>query len=109
MHRARGRGLRCGRGRTVGPVRRIGRVGRLGARWPGSDGCSEEARGRGADRAMTPDPPRARILAVDDERQILRALRVILRSEGYDVLTAATVKEALDQAAAAHIDAAVVD
>jgi two-component system, OmpR family, KDP operon response regulator KdpE len=58
---------------------------------------------------MTADPPRARILAVDDERQILRALRVILRSEGYDVLTAATVKEALDQAATSHIDAAVVD
>jgi two-component system, OmpR family, KDP operon response regulator KdpE len=58
---------------------------------------------------MTADPPRARILAVDDERQILRALRVILRSEGYDVLTAGTVKEALDQAATSHIDAAVVD
>jgi two-component system KDP operon response regulator KdpE len=58
---------------------------------------------------MTADPPPARILAVDDGRQILRALRVILRSEGYDVLTAATVKEALDQAATSHIDAAVVD
>jgi two-component system KDP operon response regulator KdpE len=58
---------------------------------------------------MTPDSPRARILAVDDELQILRAVRVILRSAGYEVLTAVTMEEALDQAASSRIDAALVD
>ena len=50
-----------------------------------------------------------RILAVDDELQILRALRVTLRSHGYEVITAATVEEALDAAAVSPPDAAIVD
>jgi two-component system, OmpR family, KDP operon response regulator KdpE len=40
-----------------------------------------------------------RVIVVDDERQILRALRVILRDAGFDVVTAQTVQEALDAAA----------
>jgi two-component system KDP operon response regulator KdpE len=50
-----------------------------------------------------------RVLAVDDERQILRALRVTLQSHGYEVTTAATVEEALDRAAVSNPDAAIVD
>jgi two-component system KDP operon response regulator KdpE len=50
-----------------------------------------------------------RVLACDDEPQILRALKVILREEGYVVLTAATMDEALDVAAVSAVDAAIVD
>jgi two-component system KDP operon response regulator KdpE len=50
-----------------------------------------------------------RILAVDDELQILRALKLVLRSAGYTVVTAATMEEALDAAAVSPTDAAIVD
>jgi two-component system KDP operon response regulator KdpE len=50
-----------------------------------------------------------RILAVDDELQILRALKATLRGEGYEVLTAATMEEGLDVAAVSPVDAAIVD
>jgi two-component system KDP operon response regulator KdpE len=50
-----------------------------------------------------------RILAVDDELQILRALKVVLRSAGYAVVTAANMEEALDAAALSPTDAAIVD
>ena len=40
-----------------------------------------------------------RILVCDDEPQILRALRVILRDAGFEVVTAATAEEALDAVA----------
>jgi two-component system, OmpR family, KDP operon response regulator KdpE len=33
-----------------------------------------------------------RVLVVDDERQILRAMRVILREAGFEVATAETVQ-----------------
>ncbi|HVU61046.1 MAG TPA: response regulator [Mycobacteriales bacterium] len=50
-----------------------------------------------------------RVLVVDDEPQILRALRVNLRARDYDVLTAATGKQALDVAAQRHPDIVVLD
>jgi two-component system KDP operon response regulator KdpE len=50
-----------------------------------------------------------RVLVVDDERQILRALRVILRDAGFEVVTTQTVQEALDAAALRAPDAAIVD
>jgi two-component system KDP operon response regulator KdpE len=50
-----------------------------------------------------------RVLVVDDERQILRALKVILREASYEVIEAVTVEEALDQAAVRPPDAAIVD
>ena len=50
-----------------------------------------------------------RVLVVDDERQILRALKVILREAGYEVIEAVNVEEALDQAAVRPPDAAIVD
>lgn len=49
------------------------------------------------------------VLVVDDERQILRAMRLILRSAGYEVTTAETVEEALDAVAVRPPDAAIVD
>ncbi|HTW13353.1 MAG TPA: response regulator transcription factor [Solirubrobacteraceae bacterium] len=52
---------------------------------------------------------RPRVLVCDDEQQILRALRVILRDAGYEALPASTVQEALDTAAVNHPDAAIVD
>ena len=51
----------------------------------------------------------SRVLVVDDERQILRALKFILREAGYEVIEAATMEEALDQAAVRPPDAAIVD
>jgi two-component system KDP operon response regulator KdpE len=50
-----------------------------------------------------------RILVCDDEPQILRALKVILREAGYEVLEAATMEAALDRAAVRPPDAAIVD
>jgi two-component system, OmpR family, KDP operon response regulator KdpE len=50
-----------------------------------------------------------RILVCDDEPQILRALRVILRDGGFEVVTAANAEEALASAAVRPPDAAIVD
>jgi two-component system KDP operon response regulator KdpE len=50
-----------------------------------------------------------RVLVVDDERQILRALKVILREAGYEVIEAVSIEEALDRAAVRPPDAAIVD
>jgi two-component system, OmpR family, KDP operon response regulator KdpE len=49
------------------------------------------------------------ILVCDDEPQILRALRVILRDAGYEALPATTGEEALDIAAVSHPSAAIID
>jgi two-component system, OmpR family, KDP operon response regulator KdpE len=51
----------------------------------------------------------SRVLVVDDETQILRALRVILRDAGFEALPASTGEEALDLAAVHNPDAAIVD
>jgi two-component system KDP operon response regulator KdpE len=50
-----------------------------------------------------------RVLVCDDEPQILRALRVILRDAGFEVVTAQTAEEALDAAALRAPDAAIID
>jgi len=50
-----------------------------------------------------------RVLVVDDEPQIVRGLKVILRSEGYEVQTAESVAEALDAVAVRPPDALVLD
>ena len=50
-----------------------------------------------------------RILAVDDELQILRALKLVLRSAGYEVLAAANMEEALDVTALSPVDGAIID
>jgi two-component system, OmpR family, KDP operon response regulator KdpE len=50
-----------------------------------------------------------RILVVDDEMQIRRALRVVLKDAGYEVIETADAKEALDAASVRPPDAAIVD
>jgi two-component system KDP operon response regulator KdpE len=52
---------------------------------------------------------RTRVLVCDDEPQILRALRVILRDAGYEALPANTGEEALDVAAVSHPSAGIID
>jgi two-component system KDP operon response regulator KdpE len=50
-----------------------------------------------------------RVLVVDDEPQILRALQTNLRGAGYDVDTAATAEDALAAAALRPPDAVILD
>jgi two-component system KDP operon response regulator KdpE len=50
-----------------------------------------------------------RILVCDDEPQILRALKVVLREAGFEAISAETGEEALDRAAVRPPDAAIVD
>ena len=50
-----------------------------------------------------------RVLVCDDEPQILRALRVILRDAGFEVVATATAEEALDAVAVRPPDAAILD
>jgi two-component system, OmpR family, KDP operon response regulator KdpE len=50
-----------------------------------------------------------RVLVVDDEPQILRALRINLHARQYDVVTAGTGRGALDAASDAHPDLVVLD
>jgi two-component system KDP operon response regulator KdpE len=50
-----------------------------------------------------------RVLVCDDEHQILRALRAVLREAGFDVETTASAQEALDAAAVRPPDAAIID
>ena len=52
-------------------------------------------------------PPR--VLVVDDEPQIVRALKVVLREAGFEALPAETASGALDIAAVRPPDAAIVD
>jgi two-component system KDP operon response regulator KdpE len=51
----------------------------------------------------------ARVLVVDDEPQILRALQTNLRGAGYEVETAATAEAALSSAAMKPPDAVILD
>ncbi|HEY8291381.1 MAG TPA: response regulator transcription factor [Thermomicrobiales bacterium] len=53
--------------------------------------------------------PPIRLLVVDDEPQILRALRAALRGHGYDVQTAADGEEALDLLALHPPDVVILD
>ncbi len=52
-------------------------------------------------------PPR--VLVVDDEPQIVRALKVVLREAGFEAVPAETASEALDLAAVRPPEAAIVD
>ncbi len=52
---------------------------------------------------------RSRVLVCDDELRIIRALKVILRDGGFEILATATAKEALDAAALESPDAAIID
>ena len=50
-----------------------------------------------------------RVLVVDDEPQIVRALKVVLREAGFQAVAAETASQALDLAAVRTPDAAIVD
>ena len=50
-----------------------------------------------------------KILIADDDRQILRALRILLTARGYEVLTASTGAEALSEAVEHHPDLVMLD
>jgi two-component system, OmpR family, KDP operon response regulator KdpE len=49
------------------------------------------------------------VLVVDDEPQIVRALKVVLREAGFEAVPAETASNALDLAAVRPADAAIVD
>jgi two-component system, OmpR family, KDP operon response regulator KdpE len=50
-----------------------------------------------------------RVLVCDDEPQIVRALKVVLREAGFEAITAKNGEEALDRAAVRPPDAAIID
>ena len=52
---------------------------------------------------------KTRVLVIDDEPQILRALRINLSVRGYEVVTAATGNGALRAAADEHPDVVILD
>jgi two-component system, OmpR family, KDP operon response regulator KdpE len=59
-----------------------------------------------------PQPEQAkppRVLVVDDEPQIVRALKVLLREAGFEAVPAQSASEALDLAAVRPPDAAIID
>ncbi len=79
---------------------------------PGAVAAATAGAGRergGAGRRAAVSSPGPRILVVDDEAQILRALQMKLRSEGYEVDTAGTAEAALAAAAARPPDAIILD
>jgi two-component system KDP operon response regulator KdpE len=51
----------------------------------------------------------SRVLVVDDDPQLTRALRIALRASGYEVATAADGRTALREAATQHPDLVVLD
>jgi two-component system KDP operon response regulator KdpE len=60
--------------------------------------------------SQTPAPAVApRVLVVDDEPQIVRALKVVLREAGFQAVPAETASEALDLAAVRPPEAAIID
>jgi two-component system KDP operon response regulator KdpE len=55
------------------------------------------------------DAAQPRILVVDDEPQIVRALKVVLREAGFQAVAAETVSEALDAVSVRPPQAAIID
>ena len=58
---------------------------------------------------MAKDVPRERILAVDDEENLLHFLSKLLRGEGYRVEVARTGEEALEEVRRSEFDLAILD
>jgi two-component system KDP operon response regulator KdpE len=56
-----------------------------------------------------PSAVRPRVLVVDDERALARALAINLRAAGWDVVLAADGREALQAAATSHPDVVLLD
>ena len=59
--------------------------------------------------SQTQPPAQARILVVDDEPQIVRALKVVLREAGFQAVAAENASEALDLAAVRPPEGAIID
>jgi len=69
-----------------------------------------ETRGRAASPPARPAVPKGqRVLIVDDEPAMLRALRISLRVRKYDVITASTGRQALAEAGRRTPDAVILD
>ena len=68
-----------------------------------------EAPERDPGASAAPQQARARVLVVEDEPAMLRALRINLRVRKYDVATAATGEEALAEAGRRPPDAVILD
>jgi two-component system KDP operon response regulator KdpE len=58
---------------------------------------------------VTAEERRGRILVCDDEPQIVRALKVVLREAGFDSIVAENAEEAIDRASVRPPDAAIID
>jgi DNA-binding NtrC family response regulator len=59
---------------------------------------------------MTGTPsPKPRVLIADDQREIREALRLLLKSEGYDTETAASPAEVIQAVATRELDAVLMD
>src|SRR5262249_14850352 len=99
-HRARPRD----RSRVRRGERRAALGGGVAGGWPLRAGAPRPARGAGAGVSSAP-----RVLVVDDEPQILRALTTNLRGAGYEVEPAATAEEALAAAALREPEAVILD
>ncbi len=54
-------------------------------------------------------PPRPRILIADDQREIREALRLLLKSEGYDTESAASPAEVIQAVSTHELDAVLMD
>ncbi|HEX3126826.1 MAG TPA: sigma-54 dependent transcriptional regulator [Thermoanaerobaculia bacterium] len=54
-------------------------------------------------------PPKPRILIADDQREIREALRLLLKSEGFDTETAASPAEVIQAVTARELDAVLMD
>src|SRR4029077_18699432 len=99
------RRLELGRRRRARPRGREGLRRGDGRR----DRGREHSRRRTDDRHASAGGRMTRILVVDDEPQILRALGTNLRARGYDVELAPTGEAALAVAARKHPDLVVLD
>ena len=56
-----------------------------------------------------PDPSPVRVLIADDQADILDALRLLLRDEGFDVVEARSPAEVVERIEAADFDVAIID
>jgi len=71
----------------------------------GGAGTSSQAERAGRDA----EAAKPTVLVVDDDSAIVRMLRLVLRGEGFDVLTASNGEEALDAVASCHPSVIVLD
>ncbi len=80
-----------------------------GSRRGSRRGGRSAARAGDVSDAPSEKPSAPRVLVVDDEPQIVRALKVVLREAGFQAVPAETAGEALDLAAVRPPQAAIID